>query len=194
MRASLGDSELPMPTHVYTISPSPDSTLAVEISRSGLQKRKHLFVFEQYIGELAYDPDQPLNSRLKLSIEADSLSVRGAQVKKRTRKQLTRFAVTQVLRPQDHPALRIESQRFTAKPLRGFILAGVLHFRGIDRSFKANIGFGVEKNGRLQIDADATLRLSELNLPRPSSLFGLIRTQDEIVLHALIWGLHSSQG
>ncbi len=183
-----------MPTHVYTISPSPDSTLAVEISRSGLQKRKHLFVFEQYAGELAYDPDQPLNSRLKLAIEADSLAVRGAQEKRRTRDKLTRFALTQVLRPQDHPALRIESQRFIAKPLRGFVLEGVLHFRGIDRSIKANIGFGVEKNRRLQIDADATLRLSELNLPRPTSLCGLIRTEDEIVLHALIWGIYSSQG
>ena len=176
--------------HVYTISPSPDSTLAVEISRHGLQKRKHLFVFEQYTGELAYDPDHPLNSRLRLSVEADSLSVRGAQEKKRSSQQLARFALSQVLRVQDHPSLRIESQRFIAKPLRGFVVECVLYFRGMDRIFKANIGFGVEKNGRLQLDADATLRLSELKLPRPSSLCGLIRTEDEIVLHALIWGVH----
>ncbi len=182
-----------MPMHVYTISPSPDSTLAVEISRSGLRKRKHLFVFEQYAGELAYDPNRPLDSRLKLSIQAESLAIRGAQEKKRRRQQLTHFALTRVLRPQEHAIVCIESHRFIAKPLRGFIAEGSLQFHGIERSVKANIGFGVEKKGRLQIDADATLRLSELNLPRPSSLCGLIRTEDEIVLHALVWGLHSSQ-
>ncbi len=187
---------------VYKISPSPDSTLAIEVRKTGLVKRKHLFVFEQYSGELIHDPDQPLDSVLNLSIEANSLVCRDSDAKPKVRQRLTRFARAEALRVQDHPVVLIHSQRFLAKPLRGFIAEGVLQFHGVDRNIKANVGFGVPKKDRLQLDADATLRLSDYNLPRPSSLFGLIRTEDEVVLHALIWGImgpnsqpsYSSQG
>jgi polyisoprenoid-binding protein YceI len=173
---------------IYKISPSPDSTLAIEIRKTGLVKRKHLFVFEQYSGELIYDPDQPLDSGLNISIEANSLVCRDSDAKPKVRLRLTRFALAEALRAQDHPVVLIQSQRFLAKPLRGFVAEGTLRFHGIDRNIKANVGFGVPKKGRVQLDADATLRLSDYNLPRPSSLFGLIHTVDEIVLHALIWG------
>jgi polyisoprenoid-binding protein YceI len=187
---------------VYKISPSPDSTLAIEIKKTGLVKRKHLFVFEQYSGELVYDPDQPLDSVLNLCIEANSLVCRDADAKPKTRERLTRFARAEALRAQDHPEVLIQSQRFLAKPLRGFVAEGTLRFHGVDRSIKANVGFGVPKKDRVQLDADATLRLSDYNLPRPSSLFGLIQTEDEVVLHALVWGTigensrpnHASQG
>ncbi len=173
---------------VYKISPSPDSTLAIEIRKTGLVKRKHLFVFEQFSGELTYDPDQPLDSALNLSIEANSLVCRDSDAKPKVRQRLTQFALKQALRADDHPVVLIQSQRFLAKPLRGFIAEGTLRFHGVDRNIKANIGFGVPKKDRVQVDADATLRLSDYNLPRPSRLFGLIRTEDEVVLHALIWG------
>jgi polyisoprenoid-binding protein YceI len=182
-----------MPAHptVYKISPSPDSTLAVEIREAGLIKRKHLFVFEQYDGALTYDPEQPLASILNLTIEASSLVCRDPSDKPRQQRRLTRVALEDALKVQDHPQLTIESQRFMAKPLRGFVVEGVLRFRGIERNIKANIGFGVLKKNRLQIDADATLRLSDYSLPRPSSLLGLVRTQDDVMLHALIWGTTS---
>ncbi len=179
---------MPARYSVYTISPSPDSTLAVEIRETGLLKRKHIFIFERYNGTLAYDPEQPLETKLKLEVEADSLVCRDSQAGPKKRKRLTRFALHEALGAQSHPTLRFESQRFTAKPLRGFIFEGALNFRGIDRSIKANIGFGVEKKGRLQIDADASVRLDDFELRRPSSLFGLIRTEDEVILHALFWG------
>jgi polyisoprenoid-binding protein YceI len=176
---------------VYKISPSPDSTLAVEIREAGLIKRKHLFVFEQYSGSLLYDAEQPLDSALNLSIEASSLVCRDPSDKPKRQQRLTRLAQEEALKAQDHPVLMMESQRFVAKPLRGFVVEGVVRFRGIERNIKANIGFGVLKKNHLQIDADATLRLSDYDLPRPSSLFGLVRTQDEVVLHALIWGITS---
>jgi polyisoprenoid-binding protein YceI len=173
---------------VYTISPSPDSTLAIEIKKTGLVKRKHLFVFEQFSGELIYDPEQPLDSVVNLSVEANSLVCRDSDAKPKVRRHLTQFAQAEALRVQDHPVVLIQSQRFLAKPLRGYIAEATLQFHGIDRNIKANVGFGVPKKDRVQLDADATLRLSDYNLPRPSSLFGLIRTEDEVVLHALIWG------
>ncbi len=136
-----------------------------------------------------YDPEQPLESVLNLSIEASSVACRDPLQKHKQQEHLTEFARSQGLAAAQHPLITVKSQRFMAKPLRGFVAEGTLSFRGVDRLLKANIGFGVPKKDRLQIDADATLRLSEYDVPRPSSLFGLIRTEDDVVLHALIWGV-----
>ncbi|HEY7208733.1 MAG TPA: YceI family protein [Bryobacteraceae bacterium] len=176
---------------VYTISPSPDSTLAIETRTSGLAKRKHLFIFERFRGALIYDPEQPLDTALNLTVEAGSLVCRDDREKPGKRARLTQTVLREALGSDTHPELQLQSERFIAKPLRGFVVEGTLRFRGIDRAVKANIGFGTEKKNRLQIDADATVRLSDFGVPRPSSLFGLVRTNDEVVLHALIWGLAS---
>ena len=173
---------------LYTISPSPDSTLAVEINETGLIKRKHLFIFERFIGRLTYNPDLPLETVLSLKIDAGSVLCKSSHEGPGTREKLTTFARTQALAAGAHPELQIESQYFLAKPLRGFTVEGTSQFKGMQRELKANIGFGVEKNGRLQIDADAIVRLSCFGIAQHTSLFGLNRTSDEAVLHALIWG------
>ncbi len=183
---------MPAPRTVYNISPSPDSTLAVEVRKTGLIKRKHLFVFEQYSGTLAYNPDEPLDSTLNLTVEAGSLIVRDASSKPRQQRKLARFALSDALQAKQHPVLLLQSERFIAKQLRGFVVEGKLCFRQISRPFKANIGFGVPKKNRLQIDADSTLRLSDYGIRPPSSLLGLIRTEDDVVLHALLWGTSAS--
>ena len=177
---------------VFTISPSPDSTLAVEIRERGLFKRKHLFVFEQYRGTLIFDPGEPLDATLDLNIEATSLVCRDSSQKASQRDRLTRLALTDCLAAHQHPSLRVHSQLFTAKALRGFIVEGTLHFRGSDHPLKANLGFGTLKNDRLQVDADATLSLSQFGIPRPSSLFGLVQTEDEATLHAMLWGIRGA--
>ncbi|MDQ2710916.1 MAG: YceI family protein [Acidobacteriota bacterium] len=158
---------------VYTISPSPDSAVAVEIKESGLRKRKHLFVFERYSGELFFDPERPLETSVKLRIETASVNEPSAR---------------KLLAVHSDPEILIESRSFLAKALRGFVAGGTLRFRGADHDIRANIGFGPVKNGRVHIDADSTALLSRLGLPRRTSLFGLIHTDDEAVLHASLWG------
>ena len=165
------------PLTVYTISPSPDSTIAVEIKESGLRKRKHLFVFERFSGELLYHPNQPLASTLKLHIEVASLTDRGAQ---------------EALLAEAHSAIILESRSFRAKPLRGFIAEGTLTLHGLQHDIRANVEFGPVKKGRVHMEGDATLSLSQLRLPRPTSLFGLVRTDDMAVLHASLWGISQS--
>lgn len=179
-----------MPVHptVFKIAPSPDSILAVEVRQLGWSKKKHLFVFERYSGEFVYDPEQPLASRIELSIEADSVICRDSAKGQRQRDRLTDFARQEALAAHRFPRIQIQSERFVAKALRGFVAEGTLSFHEASRPIRANFDFGVLKRDRLQIDSDATLRLSEYNLPRPSSLLGMIRTDDEVVLHALVWG------
>ena len=173
---------------VYTISPSPDSTLANAARASGVVKHKYLFVFERFRGTLIYDPEQPLDSALNLTIEAASLACRDGQHRSFKRTRHLEAALRQALGSETHPELQLESTRLVAKPLRGFILEGTLRFRGLEHSVRANLGFGTEKKYRLQIDADAAVRLSDFGVAAPSSLLGLIRTLDEVVLHAYLWG------
>ncbi len=180
-------SDLPTPVShsVLTISPSPDSVLAVQVKQTGLRANKHLFVFERYSGALGYDPDQPLFSTLRLRIDAASVVCRNVKSVDR----LTRFARDEALLANDFPEITMRSERLTAKPLRGFVLEGTVALHGVDRAIKANVGFGPLKNGRVNIDADSAIRLSDFDLPRPSRLFGLIRIEDEVVLHASLWGI-----
>ena len=170
---------MPEPLTVYTISPSPDSTIAVEIKESGLRKRKRLFVFERFSGQLLYDPDQPLKSTLRLHIEVDSLADRDAR---------------QVLSVGAQGEITLESRSFRPKPLRGLVAEGTLTLRGLQHHMKANIEFGSVKRGRIHIEGDAALSLSHLGLPRPTSLFGLIRTDDMAVLHASLRGVSQRDG
>jgi polyisoprenoid-binding protein YceI len=183
---------MPIPPTVFKISPSPDSTLAVEVRKAGWAKGKHLFVFEQFSGALSYDQERPLDSVLDLTIDANSVVCRDQEAKPKQREDMTKFAREQALASSQHPEIKMRSIRFIAKPLRGFVAEGTLSFHGGDHAIRANIGFGALRGNRIQIDADSTLRLSDYKLPAPSSLFGLIRTEDEVVLHALIWGISDS--
>ncbi len=173
---------------VYTISPSPDATLALEITQTGLAKTKLLLVWERFTGELFYDAQDPLASELNIEIEAASLVCRHRVESSKRPPASTQAAVNKALNAVHDPHLQIRLRPFTAKPLRGFIAQGNIVFRGRERVVKFNVGFGVEKNGRLQIDANAALRLSEFDVACPTSLLGLVKTQDEAVLHALLWG------
>ncbi len=180
---------MPAPQTVYTILPSPDSTLAVETSESGPRSRKHLFTFDRFHGSLLYNPDQPLNSTLTLTIDAASVICRSSRLKQAALQTLSRYVAEEALSSSRFPQIHLASTHFSAKPLRGYVAEATLDFRGGEYPLKANIGFGVLKNERVQIDADASLSLTRLGIARPSSLFGLVQTADEIVLHALIWGL-----
>ena len=182
---------MPQSRTVYTISPSPDSTLALEIHETGLFKRKHLFAFEAFSGQLSFDWDEPLESALALSIDANSLCCRGVQEKKPNRAalRLVRFAGQQALQAHQHPTLRARSQRFMAKPLRGYVVEGVLELCGRTYKLKANLGFGPPGKDRLQIDADAMLSLKEVGVLPPASWLGLSRVDDQATVHALLWGV-----
>jgi hypothetical protein len=45
----------------------------------------------------------------------------------------------------------------------------------------------------LQVEGDASFRLSDFALPRPSALLGLIGTKDEVAVRILLWGIPRAQ-
>ena len=172
---------------IYTISPSNDSTLALEVFKTGLMRRKkHILFFENFAGELSFVREHPESSRLDISIDALSVTCRDQWLKPKQQQMVTKFA-REALAVDRHPDIRFASTRISAKPLRGFVVEGVLTLRGTGRNVRVNVVLNPMKRGRFQIDGDATLRLSDFGIPPPSMLLGLIGTKDEALLRLLLW-------
>jgi polyisoprenoid-binding protein YceI len=176
------------PETIYKIEPSYDSTIALEVSKSGLlHKRKHVLVFERFDGRLHYSADQPQLASVEITVDPGSLACRDKWLKPRKLQKVADFARSKVLGADRHPEIRFASRTVAPKPLRGYVVEGLLSLCGVDRVIRANVILGPQTNGRFQIDADAPLRLSDFGIMRPSLLFGLIGTRDEAMVHLLVW-------
>lgn len=174
---------------VYAISPSKDSTVAVEILKAGLlgRKRKHLLSFENFSGQMRFAAEDPTASQIVLTVDAASVVCRDITASEKERRALAEFAREEALAAKRHPEIRYTSTCVRAKELRGFVVTGVLQIRGITREVKVNMAWNPKRNNEFQLDGDATLRLSDFDLPRPSAKFGLVKTTDEVMIHLLLW-------
>jgi polyisoprenoid-binding protein YceI len=177
----------------YTISPSNDSTIAIEISKTGLRRRKkHILFFDNFQGEMSFAEKDPESFKIALTIDAGSATCHDAWLSKRKRRRVAEFA-RESLATKTHPEIRFTSNSIRAKELRGFVIEGVLEIRGTTRVVKVNIVLGARRKDCWQLDGDATLRLGDFGLPRPSALFGLIGTKDEAVVRLLLWAIPLSE-
>jgi len=178
----------------YTISPSIDSTLALEVFKTGLMRRKkHILFFENFVGELLYVQEHPESSRLDISIDATSVVCRDQWLNPKKQRLVTSYVREEALAAARHPEIRFASTRILAKPLRGFVVEGVLTLRGTGRNVRVNVVLNPMKKGRFQIDGDATLRLSDFGINPPSMLMGLVGTKDEALLRLLLWATEPVQ-
>ncbi len=178
---------------LQTISASNDSTVAVEVFKTGMmRKRKHILVFENFTGELHYLPEHPENSRICMKIDAASIACCDSWLKPKKRREVADYARVKSLDAGKYPEIRFESTRISAKALRGFVVEGELNIRGVRRMVKVNVVLSPMTKNRLQIDADASIHLSDFGIDPPTSFFGLIGTKDEATIHLLLWGKISS--
>ncbi|MBV9778790.1 MAG: YceI family protein [Acidobacteriaceae bacterium] len=167
--------------------PSNDSTLAVEIYKTGLTRRKkHLLFFEKFRGELTFSANLSEPSKIKLEVDSTSIACRDKWLSPKRQEQISRYA-TDVLAPNLHPEIQFQSTSFSRKPIRGFEIEGMLRVRDTNRAVKVNIVINQTKPDILQIDGDATFRLSDFGINRHFSWFGLVRTEDEVLVRLLLW-------
>jgi polyisoprenoid-binding protein YceI len=173
---------------VYTICPSSESTVAVEVFRTGLmRKKRHALFFENFSGEMRFSGQDPSDFRVVLTIDATSIVCRDAWLSKRRRRAIAEFARKEALATDVHPEIHFSSTCTSAKALRGFLVEGALQIRGLTANVKVNLMVNPIRDGLFQLDGDALLRLTDLGLPRRSSMLGLIGTADEAVAHLLLW-------
>lgn len=176
----------------YKILPSNDSTLAVELYKTGLMKRKkHLLFFEQFEGELWYLPGHPESSQVKMTMHAASLVCRDKWLRPKRQEEVARYARKEILGADLYPRITFASDRMAEKRIRGFAVEGILRIRDMARTVNLNLVVNQTKPETLQIDGDATFRLSEFEVLRPSSFFGLIGTKDEVLIRLLLWATRS---
>jgi len=173
---------------LQTISASNDSTVAVEVFKTGLlRKRRNILFFERFSGELCYSPERPESSHVALSIDAKSVVCRDKWLKPKKQRRIADYARNIALAADKHPEIRFSSTRMAAKPLRGFVAECELSLRGVTRPAAVNVVFSPMSHGRLQIDADTQIRLTDFGIELPTSLFGLIGTKNEAMVHLLLW-------
>jgi polyisoprenoid-binding protein YceI len=179
---------MPAAEVLYTITPSNDSTLAIELVKTGLMRRKkHILFFEKFSGNLRYTPHHPESSRVDLVVDAHSIVCRDSWLKSRKQQRVTAYARDEALSADRHPEIRFSSTRICSKPLRGFVVEGELKIRGVGRIVKVNVVLSPRKHDRFQLDGDTTICLSDFGIDRPSSLLGLIGTKDEALIRLLLW-------
>jgi len=158
------------------------------VYKTGLMKRKkHLLFFEEFRGELAYSPDLPESSQVKMTIDTASLVCRDSWLKPKRQEEVSRYARSEILAAERYPHITFASDRMTEKRIRGFVVEGLLKVRDMTRAVNLNIVVNQTKPQTLQIDGDATFRLSEFAIRQPSSFFGLIGTKDEVLIRLLLW-------
>lgn len=173
---------------LYTISPSSDSTLAIELYKTGLMRRKkHILFFENFSGNLHYVPHHPESSRIDMSIDATSVVCRDRWLRQRAQQRVTTYARKEALAVDRHPEIGFRSTRICLKPLRGFVVEGELKIRGVSRIVKVNVVLSPRKQDRFQVDGDTTICLSDFGIKPPSALLGLIGTKDEGLVRLLLW-------
>jgi polyisoprenoid-binding protein YceI len=172
----------------YTISPTSDSTLAIELHKTGLlKKRKHILFFERFSGELVYSAENPELSSVQISLDVNSVTCRDAWLKARKRQKVVAYARDVALNAKLHPVITFISERIARKPLRGFSVEGQLTICAVTRPVKLSVVVSPAKQDGLQIDGDVLFRLSDFGIARPSAFGGLIGTEDEVLIHALLW-------
>lgn len=172
----------------HVISPSNESTIAVEVVEARLMRRyKHIFVFEDYSGELYYSPERPEKSRLRIEVDARSVVCRDRGVKAEKRRRMAEHVRDVALKADIHPTIHFSSREMAAKPLRGFVMQGSLQVRNTAYELKVNVVFNSRNANRFQIDADAICKLSDFGMKPRSAFFGMIETKNEAVIHLLLW-------
>ena len=172
----------------YTIRPTGESSVAAQVFRSGLMaRRKHVLFLQQYNGEVDYDCENPENSRVQLVFDATSVVCRDEWLKPEKRQSFLAFVQKEILAADDHEKITFSSNRINRISSTRFQLQGTLNLRG--RAKPVVFEVVVIQNGkdRLEIDGTAQLRMSDYGIDRPTALFGLIGTKDEVVLRFLLW-------
>jgi polyisoprenoid-binding protein YceI len=176
----------------YTILPSNDSTVAVEVCRSRFGRRqKYILYFESFRGEMTFARDDLAAFKIQLNIDPRSVACFRNGLSEKTRRKVADFA--RDLLASGGREIQFTAGSLRAKPLRGYAIEGVLHVRGISRVVTISAVLSPLRKDTLQIDGDSAIRLSDFDLPCPSSLFGLLSTRDEAPIRLLLWATAGGQ-
>ena len=179
---------MPEETVRYTIRPSAESTLTLEVFKTGLLAgKKHFFFFEQYEGEIDYDAQRPDNSRVRMTIQARSITCKDTWVKPEDRKKILDAALNDMMAANQYPQLSFASTRIVTKSKGLYEIQGDLTVRGIAKPVTFQAAVKPVGSQRLEIDGDARISHKDYGLKPISRFGGIVGTKDQMLLRFLVW-------
>ena len=172
----------------YTIRPTSESSVGVEVFKTGLMKgRKHVLFFEHYRGELHYGDEIPEeNSRVELVVEAESAVCRDQWLNPQRQASVLACAKNDILATERHAQITFSAERFRRKGSNRFEVEGPLTIRSISKPLVAEVAI-LKVGDRLEVDGRARLKLSDYEVEPPRALWGLAGTKNEIGLRFLLF-------
>ncbi len=174
--------------HTFSIYRTSESSLAVELFKTGLMgRRKHVLFFERYQGTLDYDFDQPERSRGEIIVEANSLMCRDEGVKPEKRKEMAETFRAAMLDAETHPRIVLRTGEMRREAHRKFDVTGELMFRGISKAIKAEVMAVPVGAQRIELDVRARFKMSDFGITPPKAMMGLVGTQDEVAIRCLLF-------
>lgn len=180
---------MPEATAHYVIRPSAESTFTLEVFKSGLLAgKKHLFFFEQYEGEIDYNPQRVEDSTVRFTVQAGSITCKDTWVKPPDRKKILDAALNDMMAADQYPQLTFVSTQIVAKSKGLYEIQGDLTLRGITKPivFQAAVK-PVSGDLRLEIDGDARISHKDYGLKPISKFGGIVGTKDQMLLRFLVW-------
>jgi polyisoprenoid-binding protein YceI len=170
----------------YIIRPTGESSVSIELHRNGLRKRKHVFFFGRYHGELEYDPEDLTNASAKIIVDASSMICRDAWLKPNER-EAAMNTMAQMLEAEQYPQLTFASRSTASVSRHRADVTGSWNVRGA--SVNSNLDATIVPVGKdqLELDLRGTLRLSDHAIKSPNSFFGQPKFKDTAHLRLLLW-------
>ena len=179
---------MPDETVSYLIQPSNESTFTLEVFKTGLLAgKKHFLFFEDYSGEINYNPQQPEASSVRFSVEARSVTCKDTWVKPAHKKDIVAMALDDMMAASQYPKLIFVSSRIRSTSKGQYEIQGMLTVRGITQPITFQAAVKPVGDLRLEIDGDAQISLKSYGLKAPSKFGGLIGTKDQMLLRFLVW-------
>lgn len=170
-------------TRPYRIEPDLDSRFALEVYKTGLMSgKKHLLIFERYRGRLEYDPENPEQSRVELTIESASLAVKDDWVNEKERKKIADEALNNMLAVKQHPEMKFRSGSIRAAGAGRYEVQGELTIRQMARPVLVKVSLREGPGGSLLFEGEATVKMKDYGMKPPSAALGLIGTKDEMTV------------
>jgi len=175
-----------MATMQYMIRPTGESSVSIEIHRNGLRRRKHVFFFGRYQGELEYDPEDLANASANIVIDVSSMICRDAWLKQ-TEREAVMGTLTQMLDAQQHPQLKFSSRSAAGVSRHRADVNGSWVVRGASANGSLDATIVPVGKDQLELDLRGTLRLSDHAIKSPSTFFGQPQFKDTAHLRLLLW-------
>lgn len=173
----------------YQIQPTPGSHVSVEVAKTGFMKgRKHVFLFDRYRGDLQFDPEEPVRSKLRIVFYANSAVLQDTWVREKDRRKIHSYALKEMLDAEQYPEVLFESIRVGKTAGQQYQVHGSLTIRGVSRPVVAELS----KIGQtaapavLRFEGVSRFKLTDFGLKPPSAALGTIGTKDEVLLRFVL--------